>query len=176
MASAIVVNSCTTGMFQKGGVLFIWIKNISTFSRSDYKFGWQLEREVDQGTYHESDDEKYVVSSDDDDLPHKCVICRKTFTSPIVTRCKHYFCEKCALENYKKSQRCYACGKQTNGMFNPAKDMVARMEKREREGREAPDSSDDETLPNESRPAIPEDDPDYYSKVHEPGPDEHNSY
>lgn len=144
--------------------------------RSDYKFGWQLEREVDQGTYHESDDEKYVISSDDDDLPHKCAICREQFKSPIVTRCKHYFCEKCALENYKKSQRCYSCGKQTNGMFNPAKDMIARMEKREREGRKAPDSSDDETLPNQSRPPIPEDDPDYYSKVHEPTPDEHNSY
>ena len=70
MASAIVVNSCTTGMLQKGGVLFGWKKNFYTSSRSDYKFGWQLEREVDQGTYHESDDEKYVVSSDDDDLTH----------------------------------------------------------------------------------------------------------
>lgn len=145
--------------------------------RSDYKFGWQLEREVEEGTYHESDDEKYVISSDDDDLPQKCPICRKVFTIPIVTRCKHYFCEKCAIENYKKSQRCQVCGKQTNGMFNPAKDMISRLAKREAAGKEVPDSSDDdETLPNHSRPPIPEDNPDYYSKVHEPTADEMNSY
>lgn len=36
-------------------------------------------------------------------------------------RCRHYFCESCALQHYRKSQRCYVCDKQTNGVFNPAK-------------------------------------------------------
>lgn len=36
-------------------------------------------------------------------------------------RCRHYFCEGCALQHYRKSQRCYVCDKQTNGVFNPAK-------------------------------------------------------
>jgi len=144
--------------------------------RGDYKLGWQLEREVDTGNYGESDDDKYVISDDDDDLPYKCTICHNPFKTPIVTKCKHYFCEKCALEHYKKSQRCYSCGKQTMGTFNPANDLVARMKKREMENRQAPDSSDEETLPNESKPAIPEDDPNYYSVVHEPGADEWNSY
>ena len=57
---------------------------------------------MEEGTYHESDDEKYVISSDDDDLPQKCPICRKVFAVPIVTRCKHYFCEKCAIGEISK--------------------------------------------------------------------------
>ncbi len=38
-----------------------------------------------------------------------------------VFRCRHYFCEACALQHYRKSKRCYVCNQQTNGVFNPAK-------------------------------------------------------
>lgn len=118
--------------------------------RSDYKFGWQLEREMEDGTYglDDEDDNKYVISSDDEDLPFKCFICKESFVNPVVTKCKHYFCEKCAIANYKKSQRCFACGKQTNGMFNPAKDLIAKMDKiRKREEAEAagPDEDGDDS-------------------------------
>ncbi len=37
----------------------------------------------------------------DDDLPFACLICRKPWgeaKDPVVTRCKHYFCESCALK------------------------------------------------------------------------------
>ena len=104
--------------------------------RGDYKFGWQLEREAENGTYgaDDDDDDKYKISdSDDDDLPFKCFICKDSFASPIVTKCKHYFCEKCALDQYKKSQRCFACGQQTGGVFNPAKDIIEKMKKAENE-------------------------------------------
>jgi len=104
--------------------------------RGDYKFGWQLEREQEQGTYGADDEDvnKYKISSDeDDDLPFKCFICKKSFEKPIVTKCKHYFCEKCALDQYRKSQRCYACGAQTGGVFNPAKDIIAKMDKAKKE-------------------------------------------
>jgi len=151
--------------------------------RSDYKFGWQLEREEQEGGLGagaDSDDDKYVVSSDDDDMPVKCPLCRQVFKTPVVTRCKHYFCEKCALDHYRKSQRCFTCGKQTSGMFNPAKDLVERMAKREAAGKVYEDSDDDdEKLPDESVKTIPEDDPDYYSKVHDPyeeDPNAHLSY
>ena len=33
-----------------------------------------------------SDDEKYVVSSDDENMPNKCPVCRKVFTQPVVTK------------------------------------------------------------------------------------------
>jgi len=95
--------------------------------RSDYKFGWQLEREMDENRYGEEDDDKYVIHSDDDDLPFKCFICRDSFKHPVVTKCKHYFCEKCALDHYRQNKRCAACGQQTNGVFNTAKDIIAKL-------------------------------------------------
>ena len=85
-------------------------------------------------------------SDEDDDLPFKCFICKQSFTKPVVTKCKHYFCEKCALDQYRKSQRCYACGAQTGGVFNPAKDIMAKMEKAKRENfneRSSDDSDND---------------------------------
>lgn len=97
--------------------------------RSDYKHGWQLEREMDQGTYGKSDDQNYEISSDEEDLPFKCFICREFFTNPVVTKCKHYFCEKCALAQYKKTKRCFVCNEQTMGVFNPAKELIAKMKK-----------------------------------------------
>uniref|UniRef100_A0A8C9LBL9 RING finger protein 113A n=1 Tax=Pavo cristatus TaxID=9049 RepID=A0A8C9LBL9_PAVCR len=89
--------------------------------RSDYKHGWQIERELDEGRYGVNDEENYEVSSDEEDMPFKCFICRSSFKNPVVTKCRHYFCESCALQHYRKSQRCYVCDKQTNGVFNPAK-------------------------------------------------------
>lgn len=102
--------------------------------RSDYKHGWQLEMdeiakqkaksyEIDS----DDDDKKYEIHSDEEDLPFKCLICRKSFVDPVVTRCQHYFCEKCALERYKKTQRCFACSAQTSGVFNPAKKLMERL-------------------------------------------------
>ncbi|XP_047523732.1 E3 ubiquitin-protein ligase RNF113A isoform X2 [Pieris napi] len=90
--------------------------------RSDYKHGWQLERE-DLQTKEDSD---YEIHSDEE-LPFKCFICRESFKDPVVTRCKHYFCEKCALQQYKKSQRCFICNAQTGGVFNPAKEIEEKM-------------------------------------------------
>lgn len=104
--------------------------------RSDYKFGWQLDQEVEnakraedrgEGTVEDGDFE--VSSGDDDNLPFACFICRERFTNPVITKCSHYFCEACALKQYKKSKRCYVCGAQTNGVFNPAKNLMEKIEK-----------------------------------------------
>lgn len=58
--------------------------------RSDYKFGWQLELEEkakNSKTYEDGEDDgKYEIHSDDEDLPFKCLICRKSFVDPIVTK------------------------------------------------------------------------------------------
>ncbi|XP_030077609.1 E3 ubiquitin-protein ligase RNF113A-like isoform X2 [Microcaecilia unicolor] len=97
--------------------------------RSDYKHGWQIERELDEGRYGVNDDENYEVSSDEEELPFKCFICRDSFKDPVVTKCKHYFCERCALQHYRKTQRCYVCDQQTSGVFNPAKDLMTKLEK-----------------------------------------------
>uniref|UniRef100_A0A1B6KJG9 RING finger protein 113A n=1 Tax=Graphocephala atropunctata TaxID=36148 RepID=A0A1B6KJG9_9HEMI len=95
--------------------------------RSDYKFGWQIETDAAAGVVDDEDDSKYEINDDDDNLPFKCFICRNSFTDPIVTKCKHYFCEKCALAHYKKSARCYICSKQTHGVFNPAKEIINKL-------------------------------------------------
>ncbi|XP_058862617.1 E3 ubiquitin-protein ligase RNF113A-like [Acipenser ruthenus] len=97
--------------------------------RSDYKHGWQIERELDEGRYGANDDENYEVSSDEEDLPFKCFICRESFKNPVITKCRHYFCERCALQHYRKTQRCYVCNEQTNGVFNPAKELITKMQK-----------------------------------------------
>ncbi|KAM8945794.1 E3 ubiquitin-protein ligase RNF113A [Pelodytes ibericus] len=111
--------------------------------RSDYKHGWQLERELEEGRYGANDDENYEVSSGDEDLPFKCFICRESFKNPVITKCRHYFCETCALQHYRKSKRCYVCNTQTNGVFNPAKELAAKLEKHK--AAEEDEHSPDET-------------------------------
>jgi len=56
--------------------------------RSDYKFGWQLEREMQEGTYGEADNDphQYEIDFDGDNLPFKCFICRNSFKDPVVTK------------------------------------------------------------------------------------------
>lgn len=105
--------------------------------RSDYKHGWQLEQQEQSGSKRggggdddeadDDDDTKYEIHSDEEELPFRCFICRKSFVDPVVTKCKHYFCEKCALLHFKKTTRCFICTVQTGGVFNPAKELIARM-------------------------------------------------
>ncbi|KAL9687019.1 hypothetical protein QQ045_031415 [Rhodiola kirilowii] len=78
--------------------------------RGDYKSRWQMEREWDEAEKERkrklalkalnSDDEEDEPSDEDDEdgLPFACFICRKSFVDPVVTTCKHYFCEHCALK------------------------------------------------------------------------------
>ena len=68
-------------------------------------------------------------SDDEDELPFACYICRRPWDEvpdPVVTRCKHYFCEHCALKHNARSKKCAACEQPTNGIFNVAKDVIKR--------------------------------------------------
>lgn len=71
-------------------------------------------------------------NSTDGTLPFACFICRKDFTNPIVTNCMHYFCEPCALNRYKTDTRCAICSKQTFGVFNVAKKILAQQQEQEK--------------------------------------------
>ncbi|KAJ8704679.1 hypothetical protein PYW07_011867 [Mythimna separata] len=53
--------------------------------RSDYKHGWQLEREETEPARGGGGDSDYEVHSDEE-LPFRCFICRNSFTSPVVTK------------------------------------------------------------------------------------------
>ncbi|XP_074047239.1 E3 ubiquitin-protein ligase RNF113A-like [Macrotis lagotis] len=88
--------------------------------RSDYKHGWQIEREP-----REDGAEAYEVSGAAAPPPATCPLCGRPFRSPVVTACRHRFCRACALRHFRASPRCYACGRPTHGVFNPARGLGA---------------------------------------------------
>eukprot|EP00730_Choanoeca_flexa_P002973 TRINITY_DN11249_c0_g1_i4.p1 TRINITY_DN11249_c0_g1~~TRINITY_DN11249_c0_g1_i4.p1 ORF type:complete len:264 (+),score=40.99 TRINITY_DN11249_c0_g1_i4:30-821(+) len=121
--------------------------------RSDYKSGWQIDREIESGEYNAVDVRQYQIedsSDEEEELPFACFICRNAFTTPVVTKCKHYFCEKCALSHYRKTKKCFVCNEPTNGVFMPAKEIIARMKKEEAAAKEAEqdDVNDSTDLPD----------------------------
>ncbi|KZO98646.1 hypothetical protein CALVIDRAFT_535257 [Calocera viscosa TUFC12733] len=99
--------------------------------RGTYMAGWQLDRQWDEqqrtgGGGGDAED----ASSDEEDIPFACLLCRKPYTDPIVTKCGHYFCSKCAIDRFKKTPKCAACGTATGGMFNGAGKKVEAMKRR----------------------------------------------
>ncbi|CAO1627888.1 unnamed protein product [Jaminaea pallidilutea] len=107
--------------------------------RSDYLAGWQMEaaylpnstaRNLGEGDAagEGNDDEE----DEEDEIPFACLICRQPFTDPVQTRCGHYFCSACAIKRFARTPKCFACGAQTGGIFNSAKKIIERMEKRRR--------------------------------------------
>uniref|UniRef100_A0A8D8LFM2 RING finger protein 113A n=1 Tax=Cacopsylla melanoneura TaxID=428564 RepID=A0A8D8LFM2_9HEMI len=108
--------------------------------RTDYKYGWQLEQEHDDG-----DDKNYEIpdsGDEEDNIPFKCYICRKSFKDPVVTKCQHYFCTKCALEQFRKTPKCYICQKNTFGEFRTAEKIVQKLKDVGAEGEKEDSSSD----------------------------------
>ena len=111
-------------------------------AREDYKQGWELDKDWEIGTKGKKQgagSKKFLADentgSDEDDaaldgIPFACIICKKSYTNPIVTKCGHYFCEKCALQRYRKSPSCAACGAGTGGVFNGAKGLKKMLDKK----------------------------------------------
>ncbi|KAL8692815.1 MAG: hypothetical protein Q9218_002230 [Villophora microphyllina] len=115
-------------------------------AREDYKQGWELDKEwekvggnnkskrttnVAKGGVDEDEDEDKMLEG----IPFACIICKKPYTNPIVTKCSHYFCEACALQRYRKSPSCAACGAGTGGVFNGAKGLKKILEKKRERAR-----------------------------------------
>ena len=114
-------------------------------AREDYKQGWQLDKEWESagkskklGTNTTNND----ANEDDMDeeekmlekIPFACIICKEPYKNPVVTKCGHYFCEKCAMGRYMKEKKrmCAACGLDTNGTFHVAKKLKELLEKKRR--------------------------------------------
>lgn len=104
--------------------------------RGDYKSGWELEREWNERQKRVEDakwgdDEEEEAEEEEDELPFACYLCRKPWAEirdPVVTRCKHYFCETCALRhNSLNKGKCAICEQPTNGIFNVANDIVKKV-------------------------------------------------
>ena len=47
---------------------------------------------------NDDDGEDDEHEEDEDALPFACFICRQPFVDAVMTMCKHYFCEHCALK------------------------------------------------------------------------------
>ena len=91
-----------------------------------------------------ADPNKYVIDDEkEDEVPFACLICRKDFVNPVTTRCGHYFCEKCALDQYRKTPKCFVCGEKTGGLFNTAKDLIKKLEERKKRMQEASTGHED---------------------------------
>lgn len=76
-----------------------------------------------------------LPAEEEDELPFACLICRRLWAEaqdPVVTRCKHYFCEQCALQHNAKTAKCFACEQPTGGIFNVAHDILRREKAKKR--------------------------------------------
>ena len=125
--------------------------------RGDYKQGWQLDKEweekekqrkaalakLEQMERNMGEDGVCVPLEDDDDddeedgIPPTCPICENTWDAirdPVVTKCKHYFCEHCALRHNAKEKACFVCHRPTGGTFNTAKEIVKRVKEMKETG------------------------------------------
>ena len=102
--------------------------------------GWQLDKLAETAKKQVEDESDEDDS--DEDVPFACLICRKHYTDPVVTRCGHYFCSACAIKRYAKTPKCLACGAPTGGIFNRADKVIDRINKKrkEKEEKEADDS------------------------------------
>ena len=74
----------------------------------------------------EDEDNEELLES----IPFACIICRKDYKDPIITKCGHYFCEPCTLQRYRKNPTCAACGAGTGGVFNVAKKLNTLLAKK----------------------------------------------
>ncbi|KAK5129124.1 hypothetical protein LTR08_003894 [Meristemomyces frigidus] len=121
-------------------------------AREDYKQGWQLDKEWEKagggkdkkggggtGKGAEVVDEATAEAKLLESIPFKCVICKDDYTRPVVTRCGHYFCERCAMTRYMKEKRkgCAQCGADTHGTFNVGKKLKELLEKKQKRAEEA---------------------------------------
>ncbi|EPQ57080.1 hypothetical protein GLOTRDRAFT_73616 [Gloeophyllum trabeum ATCC 11539] len=116
--------------------------------RGTYLAGWQLDKLAENPRKQVED-----VSDDsdsDEDIPFACLICRKHYTDPVVTRCGHYFCSACAIKRYAKTPKCAACASPTAGIFNRADKVIDKLRKKE----EAQKQEDAEDPSNETSVAI----------------------
>lgn len=115
--------------------------------RSNYKEGWQIEKEWNElqkrkeerklremeglSDHSEHSDDSVTSSDSESGLPFSCHICRLAWTEsssePIETRCGHFFCESCISQRYKTQVSCPICHEPLYGIFNRAKIIIERF-------------------------------------------------
>ncbi|KAH7924241.1 hypothetical protein BV22DRAFT_1013746 [Leucogyrophana mollusca] len=109
--------------------------------RGTYLAGWQLDKLAENPRKQVEDVSD--SDSDDEDIPFACLICRKPYTNPVVTRCGHYYCSACAIKRFAKTPKCLACSAPTAGIFNRADKVIEKMNKKRQEKEEAEEAEND---------------------------------
>ncbi|CAB3402415.1 unnamed protein product [Caenorhabditis bovis] len=117
--------------------------------RSDYKHGWEIDQEFEEGRYGQEDETNYEIHEDEDAFPEECYVCGNEFVDPIVTKCKHYFCSECALKTFRTTSKCPICNQNTEKIMNAARDLIAHLKKKKTQVKEETSSSDDENKTDE---------------------------
>ncbi|KAH8919546.1 hypothetical protein BT69DRAFT_1309262 [Atractiella rhizophila] len=104
--------------------------------RGDYLRGWEMDNQyLSNPSFTSSSNPQRADTPEEEEVPFACLLCRKPFTSPVVTRCGHYYCQSCAIDRFRKTPRCFACGTNTGGVFNKAEKVLEAMKRRnERRG------------------------------------------
>ncbi|KIJ49362.1 hypothetical protein M422DRAFT_246452 [Sphaerobolus stellatus SS14] len=111
--------------------------------RGTYLAGWQLDKLAADSKGNAADDAESDTDSDED-IPFACLICRKPYTDPVVTRCGHYFCSSCAIKRFSKTPKCLACGAPTAGIFNRADKIIAKVNEK-RKSKEMAEEEEEES-------------------------------
>ncbi|KAJ4294000.1 RNA-splicing factor [Kalmusia sp. IMI 367209] len=116
-------------------------------AREDYAAGWKLDRDWEVSNKGKKPGGTVVASANrdgnqkDEDgidlsmlekIPFACIICKKPYKNPIITKCGHYFCEACALSRYRKDPTCANCSAKTYGVFNGAKNLQKLLDKKQK--------------------------------------------
>ena len=110
--------------------------------RSDYKSGWQLEKEWEKDQKHQVETSSSSGAGKStargveqeggpEEYPFACLKCKRKWSNvrkPVITKCKHFFCEECLTEWFKKTTQCPYCKQPTGGVFNTPKRLVAKIE------------------------------------------------
>ncbi|TRM70155.1 hypothetical protein BD626DRAFT_393229 [Schizophyllum amplum] len=112
--------------------------------RGTYLAGWQLDKLAENASKQTGDASGSDSDSDDEDVPFACLICRKHYTDPIVTRCGHFFCSACAIKRFAKTPKCLACGTPTGGIFNRADKIIEKVEKKRKDREDRNKESEEE--------------------------------
>lgn len=119
--------------------------------RGDTLTGWQLEaeweerkkkerekkeKEMENFAKGENQDENNIMdgaSVESDGLPFACHLCREAFKDPVVTKCGHYFCKGCIIQQVRSNSggttECPICKKDTLGVFNNPIKLISKKRK-----------------------------------------------
>ncbi|KAG5639453.1 hypothetical protein H0H81_001575 [Sphagnurus paluster] len=110
--------------------------------RGTYLAGWQLDKLAENAKNQVEDVSD--SDSDDEDVPFACLICRKHYTDPIITRCGHYFCSACAIKRFAKTPKCLACGATTGGIFNRADKIIEKINKKKQDKKDKKEAQNED--------------------------------